>query len=83
MIVPSADGTLGGAHVEGNLFVRTNNSWTTMTCHFNLSAAEAPKKTTHASGFACYIPPLPNPTYDTRASASPGGRMVLTCRYKN
>lgn len=82
MIVPDANGDLTGASVQGTLFVRTNKTWTTMTCHFDLTADEAPPKTTHASGFACSIPPLPV-TYDTRATANPGGRMVLTCRYKN
>ena len=81
MIVPDSDGGLTGAHVEGNLFVRTNNSWTTMTCHFDLTAEQAPAKSTHASGFLCEIAGLS--TNDTRASASPGGRMVLTCRFKN
>ena len=83
MIVPDSDGNLTGASVQGNLFVRTNNSWTTMTCHFDLTADQSPDKATHASGFPCSIPPLPEPTTDTRASASSGGRMVLTCRYKN
>ena len=83
MIVPVADGSLSGASVQGTLFVRSNKTWTTMTCHFDLTAEESPDKATHASGFGCSIPPNPVQTFDTRASASSGGRMVLTCRYKN
>jgi hypothetical protein len=82
MIVPDSSGSLTGAEVEGTLFIRANSSWTTMTCHFDLTAEESPDKATHARGFNCRIPPNPVPTTDSRASASPGGRMVLTCRYK-
>jgi hypothetical protein len=82
MVVPDANGALTGAQVVGTLFVRVNKSWTTMTCHFDLIGDEAPDKATHASGFGCQIPPNPIPTMDSRASASPGGRMVLTCRFK-
>jgi hypothetical protein len=83
MIVPDASGNLTGAHVTGGtLFIRSNKTWTTMTCHFDLTDAETPPKTTHASGFACEIPPLPATT-DTRATASASGQMVLTCRVKN
>ena len=79
MIVPDVNGNLTGAHVEGTLFVRTNKSWTTMTCHFDLAEEDLPPKTVHARGFPCAIPPLPTTT-DTRATANTGGRMVLTCR---
>lgn len=79
MIVPDVNGGLTGASVEGTLFVRTNKSWTTMTCHFDLAEDELPPKTVHARGFPCSIPPLPATT-DTRATANTGGRMVLTCR---
>ena len=82
MVVPDSGGELTGAHVVGTLFVRANKTWTTMTCHFDLTAEEAPDKATHASGFGCQIPPNPIPTMDSRASASPGGRMVLTCRFR-
>ena len=84
MVVPDADGGLTSTTViDGVLFIRSNNSWTTMTCHFDLTADQAPDKATHAGGFPCSIPPLPDPTFDTRVSASPGCRMVLTCRLKN
>lgn len=82
MVVPDASGQLTGAQVVGSLFVRTNKTWTTMTCHFDLTDDEAPDKATHARGFECKIPPNPVPTTDSRASASAGGRMVLTCRFK-
>ena len=65
--------------VSGTLLVRTNKSWTTMTCHFTLDAAHTPAQTTKASGFVCYTPA---PTYDTRANASSGGRMVISCRIR-
>lgn len=65
--------------VYGTLLVRKNKSWTTMTCHFSLDAAKTPPQTTKASGFACYTPEV---TYDTRANASSGGRMVITCRIR-
>ncbi len=78
--VPNADGELAGPIVEGSLFVRTNKTWTTLTCHFDLDASLTPDKATHASGFDCLTPAL---TTDTRASASSGGRMVLTCRIRN
>ena len=81
MIVPDANGELTGAGVDGGpLFIRSNKSWTTMTCHFDLTADQSPPKTTHASGFPCMIPPLPTTT-DSRATAN-AGRMVLTCRVK-
>jgi hypothetical protein len=80
-IVPDANGGLTGAEVQGSLLVRTNKSWTTMTCHFNLTAGETPARTTKASGFECTIGPIS--THDTRINASSGGRMVMTCRYKN
>ena len=91
MIVPDANGALTGALVFGTLFVRTNNSWTTMTCHFDLPDELAPSKATHARDFACgiVIPPEdPNgdativQADETRASASSGGRMVMTCRLR-
>lgn len=79
MIVPDVNGSLTGAHVEGTLHVRSNKSWTTMTCHFDLAEDEVPPKTVHARGFSCAIPPLPSTT-DTRATANTGGRMVMSCR---
>lgn len=79
-IVPDADGNLTGAVVFGDLIVRSNKSWTTLTCHFDLTDEEAPTQNTKASGFDCYTPVL---TTDTRANASPGGRMVVTCRVAN
>jgi hypothetical protein len=79
MIVPDVNGALTGANVEGSLHVRSNKTWTTMTCHFDLTEDQVPPKTVHARGFPCAIPPLP-PTTDTRATANNGGRMVLTCR---
>ena len=85
MVVPDADGGLStdpADVVDGELFIRTNKSWTTMTCHFNLTAEQSPDKAVHASGFPCAIPPLAA-TLDSRVSASAGGRMVLTCRVKN
>ena len=79
MIVPDTSGNLTGAQVEGTLHVRSNKSWTTMTCHFDLAEDELPPKTVHARGFSCAIPPLPSTT-DTRATANTGGRMVMSCR---
>lgn len=81
MIVPDASGLLTGAEVEGSLLIRENKSWITMTCHFDLTEEQSPPKATHARGFSCGIPPHGSTT-DTRASASSGGRMVLTCRIK-
>ena len=82
MIVPDANGELTGASVQGTLFIRTNNSWTTMTCHFDLAPNEAPSKTTHARGDDCTYPGFAT-LMDWRATANPGGNMVLTCRAKN
>jgi hypothetical protein len=79
-IVPDASGNLTGAIVYGDLIVRSNKSWTTLTCHYDLTDDEAPLKNTKASGFNCFTPEL---TTDTRANASPGGRMVVTCRVAN
>ncbi len=79
-IVPDRNGQLTGALVFGSLVIRSNSSWTTLTCHFDLSDEEAPAQTTKASGFACYTPQL---TTDTRINASPGGSMVMTCRIPN
>lgn len=79
-IVPDARGNLTGALVFGSLIVRSNSSWTTLTCHFDLTDEEAPTQNTKASGFPCYTPEL---TTDTRINASPGGSMVLTCRIPN
>lgn len=79
-IVPDANGELTGATVFGDLIVRTNKSWTTLTCHFDLNDAQAPIQNTKANGFDCYTPTL---TTDTRINASPGGRMVLVCRIAN
>ena len=79
--VPNAQGVRSGDVILGSLLVRTNKSWTTMTCHFDLPEDQAPAKATHASGFNCTIDEVT--TTDTRASASSGGRMVLTCRFKN
>jgi hypothetical protein len=77
--VPDADGNLVGEIVFGTLHVRTNKTWTTMTCHFDLTEEQSPPKATHARGFTCSIPPYGSTT-ETRASASSGGRMVMTCR---
>jgi hypothetical protein len=79
-VVPDASGNLTGAVVFGDLIVRSNKAWTTLTCHYDLTDSEAPAKNTKASGFPCYTPVL---TTDTRANASPGGRMVVTCRVAN
>lgn len=82
-LVPDANGNLiytsDADIVYGTLLVRKNKSWTTMTCHFTLDEAHTPPQTTKASGFVCYTP---EPTYDTRANASSGGRMVVTCRIR-
>ena len=79
-VVPDASGNLTGAIVFGDLIVRSNKSWTTLTCHYDLTDSEAPAKNTKAHGFPCYTPVL---TLDPRANASPGGRMVVTCRVAN
>lgn len=79
-IVPDANGDLTGAIVFGDLIVRSNKSWTTLTCHYDLTDEEAPDQNTKAHGFNCFTPEL---TTDTRANASPGGRMVVTCRIAN
>jgi hypothetical protein len=82
-LVPDENGNLiynsDADIVYGTLLVRKNKSWTTMTCHFTLDEAHTPPQTTKASGFVCYTP---EPTYDTRANASSGGRMVVTCRIR-
>lgn len=89
--VPNADGQLSGPEIFGSLVIRDNKSWTTMTCHFDLPDDLAPPKATHARDFACGIvlpPEDPNgdativQADETRASASSGGRMVMTCRLR-
>lgn len=89
--VPNADGQLSGPEINGSLIIRDNNSWTTMTCHFDIPAGLEPIKATHARDFPCGIvlPPT-EPDGDgtlvfadeSRASASSGGRMVMTCRLR-
>ena len=81
-IVPDENGVLplDGEVVHGDLIVRSNKTWTTLTCHFDLTDEQSPPKRRNASGFDCYTPEL---TTDTRANASPGGRMVVTCRMAN
>ena len=76
-IVPDEGGQLTGAVVFGSLIIRSNSTWTTLTCHFDLTDEEAPVQNTKASGFPCYTPEV---TTDTRINASPGGSMVMTCR---
>ena len=89
--VPDANGQLSGPEIFGSLVIRDNNSWTTMTCHFDLPDELAPTKATHARDFGCGIViPSEDPNGDativqadeTRASASSGGRMVMTCRLR-
>lgn len=80
--VPNASGVLEGPVLEGSLHVRSNSSWTTMTCHFDIPPELTPTKATKASGFTCYIGPY-GATTDTRASASSGGSLVMTCRILN
>jgi hypothetical protein len=89
--VPNADGILSGPELTGSLVIRDNKSWTTMTCHFDVPDNLAPAKATHARDFECGIVlPPDEPDGDativqadeTRASASSGGRMVMTCRLK-
>lgn len=77
--VPNRSGVLEGPILEGTLHVRSNDSWTTMTCHFDIPAELTPAKATHASGFTCHIGPYGSTT-DTRASASSGGSLVMSCR---
>ena len=77
--VPTASGILSGPILQGTLHVRSNGSWTTMTCHFDVPDELAPDKATSASGFRCYIGTFGSTT-DTRASASSGGRLVMSCR---
>ena len=89
--VPNADGELGGPELNGSLVIRDNKSWTTMTCHFDVPDELAPSKATHARDFECNIVlPPEDPDGDativaadeSRASASSGGRMVMTCRIR-
>ena len=89
--VPNADGVLAGPELNGSLVIRDNKSWTTMTCHFDVPDELAPDKATHARDFPCGIVlPPDTPEGDaeivmadeTRASASSGGRMVMTCRLR-
>lgn len=89
--VPNADGELAGPELNGTLVIRDNKSWTTMTCHFDVPDGLAPDKATHARDFPCGIVlPPDEPGGDativqadeTRASASSGGRMVMTCRLR-
>jgi len=79
--VPDASGQLTGIFVTGSLISRSTKSGiTTMTCHFDLSPEESPPRATRAAGFVCGTPI--GLTSDTRISASPGGRMVMTCRIR-
>lgn len=89
--VPNADGVLAGPEIDGSLIIRDNKSWTTMTCHFDIPDGLEPSKATHARDFQCGIVlPPDDPDGDativmadeTRASASSGGRMVMTCRLR-
>ena len=89
--VPNANGILAGPELNGSLVIRDNKGWTTMTCHFDVPDELAPAKATHARDFACNIV-LPPETEggdaiivaadESRASASSGGRMVMTCRLR-
>ena len=79
--VPDANGQLTDIFVTGELISRSTKSGiTTMTCHFDLSREDSPQRATRAAGFACGTPI--GLTTDARISASPGGRMVMTCRIK-
>ena len=81
-VVPGPDGQLSDIFVTSNdLIIRANKTWTTMTCHFDLEDHQSPSKATRASNFGCVVDG--QLTTDTRASASPGGRMVMTCRTRN
>jgi len=75
------NGTFYGDEFTGSLISRTTKSGiTTTTCHFDLPDGTVLSKSLHTSGFPCYIGD--QQTTDTRASISPGGRMVLTCRLR-
>jgi hypothetical protein len=75
------NGVFYGEEFTGSLISRTTKSGiTTTTCHFNLPDGTVLTKSLHTSGFPCYIGDVQ--TNDTRASISPGGRMVLTCRLR-
>ena len=81
--VPNADGVLTGPVITGTLQVTRNKTWVTMSCHFDVPEELIPPKATHARDFPCGIPPdVPNAD-QTRISASSGGRMVMTCRFRN
>ncbi len=79
--VPDVNGNLSGDLVQGDYKSRTTKSGiTNFTCHFDLSDEQAPPKGTKATGFLCGTPK--GVTTDTRAQASPGGRMVMTCNIR-
>ena len=81
--VPDQNGVLSGPILEGSLQVTRNNTWTTMSCHFDVPDHLIPDKATHARDFPCGIPPDVPVADQSRISASSGGRMVMTCRFKN
>lgn len=81
--VPDEFGVLTGPIINGTLQVTRNKTWTTMSCHFDVPEELVPDKATHARGFPCGIPPDVPLADQSRISASSGGRMVMTCRFKN
>lgn len=79
--VPNPDGSIGTPLVTNDSQVVVNGSWAKVTCHFDIPEGSEPAKSTKSVGEGCTIPPY-GTTFDTRMSASPGGRAVGTCRFR-
>jgi hypothetical protein len=80
--VPTPSGGVGTLLTTEDSHQVQKGEWVTVTCHFDIPAGFEPTKGTKAVGIPCTIPPY-GTTYDTRMSASPGGRAVGTCRIRN
>ena len=79
--VPTPDGEIGTPLETTDSQVVVNGSWAKVTCHFDIPAGDEPTKATKATGLSCTIPGH-GETFDSRMSASPGGRAVGTCRIR-
>ena len=82
-LLPDGNGGFTDIYFEGVANTRTNKTGTTVTCHFSLAPGIVPTENLKASGFECYTGEGGTGlTTDTRLNISPGGRAVLTCRYR-
>jgi hypothetical protein len=61
--------------------VRTSSGNVKLICHMDIPPGQEPAKATHAEGFLCGIANGFILTTDSKITASPGGRLVLTCQY--